>query len=653
VLAADGSYTYTPNANFSGTDSFTYTVTDGQGGSSQATVSITVAAVNDAPTSTAVADRANTAGNTVTINESVAFSDVDGDALTYAATGLPPGLVINATTGVVSGSPTTPGSYVVTVSGTDPSGASTSQSFTWAIAAAPNNAPNTAGTLATQTASDGGTFNLPTATAFTDADGDALSYSATGLPPGLSINASTGVISGTLASDASQAANGGVFTVVVTASDGRGGSAQQGFTLSVSNPAPTASADAASGNEDTAITGNVLGNDSDVDGDRLSIDTTPASGPSHGTVVLNADGTFVYTPQANYFGNDSFSYTVRDADGAVSVATVTVSVASVNDAPATSSAPAAQNASVGTTLSQDVVSLFTDVDGDALTFSVAGLPPGLSLDVSTGQITGTLTMAGNFSAVVTANDGHGGISTQTLSYSVASPSAAPVVNPPASGAAPSVPISPELSTVELAPTSDVTVAMMAVQPASSAEGLAIEASRFAPKEATRVTSYDPLLLDAVNSVKRLDGVLTSFKDASIGSAVVAVNSLGANADLSAQDSPVRAAVGDLNESYRAPMQVGSTLSGNFDDGSRPNKGGSAAAGRIGGGAGNLGVQGMYLPAQEVAGSPAPTPSATASPTATTETIKSSTLPPKTFVSQLRSAVSKRMSDLEDLDQALS
>jgi hypothetical protein len=168
-----------------------------------------------------------------------------------------------------------------------------------------------------------------------------------------------------------------------------------------------------------------------------------------------------------------------------------------------------------------------------------------------------------------------------------------------------------------------------------------------------VTSYDPLLLDAVNSVKRLDGVLTSFKDASIGSAVVAVNSLGANADLSAQDSPVRAAVGDLNESYRAPMQVGSTLSGNFDDGSRPNKGGSAAAGRIGGGAGNLGVQGMYLPAQEVAGSPAPTPSATASPTATTETIKSSTLPPKTFVSQLRSAVSKRMSDLEDLDQALS
>jgi VCBS repeat-containing protein len=735
VLAADGSYTYTPNANFSGTDSFTYTVTDGQGGSSQATVSITVAAVNDAPTSIAVADRANTAGNTVTVNESVAFSDVDGDALTYAATGLPPGLVINASTGVVSGSPTTPGSYVVTVSGTDPSGASTSQTFTWAIAAAPNNAPNTAGMLATQTANDGGTFNLPTATAFTDPDGDTLSYSAAGLPPGLSINTSTGVISGTLTAGASQAANGGVFTVVVTASDGRGGSAQQGFTLSVSNLAPTANADTASGNEDTAITGNVLTNDRDADGDTLSVDTTPVSGPSHGTVVLNADGTFVYTPQANYFGNDSFSYTVRDANGATSVATVTVRVASVNDAPITSTGPVAQSASVGAALSQDVASLFTDVDGDALSFSVAGLPPGLSFDVGTGQITGTLTMAGSFSAVVTASDGRGGIATQTLSYTVApaavaptpapspaptpapepapapsveapapapapeptpapapapapiptpapspapvpdpvpapapapvpapnpapsptpaEPAPAPVANPPSAGAAPPVPVAPSAPVVEAVPTSDVTVAMMAVQPATVAEGLDANSTRLAPKDATRVTSYDPLLLDAVNSVKRLDGVMTAFKDASIGSAVVAVSSLGANADLSGQESPVSMAVGDLNESYRAPMQVGSTFSGNFDDGSRLNNGGASGVGGGGAGSGILGVQGMYLPAQEVAGAPAPVPSAAATPTAATETIKSSALQPKTFATQLRGAVSKRMSDLEDLDQALS
>jgi len=207
--------------------------------------------------------------------------------------------------------------------------------------------------------------------------------------------------------------------------------------------------------------------------------------------------------------------------------------------------------------------------------------------------------------------------------------------------------------VEAAPTSDVTVAMMAVQPATTSDSFDADSTRLAPRDATRVTSYDPLLLDAVNSVKRLDGVMTAFKDASIGSAVVAVNSLGANADLSGQESPVSMAVGDLNESYRAPMQVGSTFSGNFDDGSRLNNGGASGVGGGGASSGILGVQGMYLPAQEVAGAPAPVPSEAATPTAATQAIKSSALPPKTFATQLRGAVSKRMSDLEDLDQALS
>ena len=54
----------------------------------------------------------------------------------------------------------------------------------------------------------------------------------------------------------------------------------------------------------------MLGNDNDIDGDTLIVNTTPVSDPSNGTVVLNSDGTFIYTPDANFFGSDSFVYEV-------------------------------------------------------------------------------------------------------------------------------------------------------------------------------------------------------------------------------------------------------------------------------------------------------------------------------------------------------
>src|SRR4029079_15707860 len=95
TLASDGSFTYTPAANFNGTDSFTYTATDGTAVSNVATVTITVTAVNDAPV--AVADAATTPEETA-VNGSVLTNDTDVDA----GTTLTASLVATASNGAVT-----------------------------------------------------------------------------------------------------------------------------------------------------------------------------------------------------------------------------------------------------------------------------------------------------------------------------------------------------------------------------------------------------------------------------------------------------------------------------------------------------------------------------------------------------------------------
>ncbi len=75
----------------------------------------------------------------------------------------------------------------------------------------------------------------------------------------------------------------------------------------------------------------VLGNDTDPDGDPLT--AVLVTGPAHGTIVFNPDGSFVYTPAADYTGPDSFTYTVSDGDQSSAPATVTLNVNPANDPP--------------------------------------------------------------------------------------------------------------------------------------------------------------------------------------------------------------------------------------------------------------------------------------------------------------------------------
>src|SRR5439155_6412566 len=100
------------------------------------------------------------------------------------------------------------------------------------------------------------------------------------------------------------------------------------------NDAPVAAGTSYSTNEDSALTiaaPGVLAGSSDVDGDALS--AVLVSGPSHGTLTLNAAGGFTYTPAGNYNGADSFTFKANDGSADSNVATVGITVIPVNDAP--------------------------------------------------------------------------------------------------------------------------------------------------------------------------------------------------------------------------------------------------------------------------------------------------------------------------------
>ena len=102
----------------------------------------------------------------------------------------------------------------------------------------------------------------------------------------------------------------------------------------VTNRAPTANPDAYSTTEDTPLTvaaPGVLANDSDPEHDPLS--AVLVSGPSHGTLTLNPDGSFTYTPATNHTGSDSFTYQASDGTLTSELATVTLTVTAVNDTP--------------------------------------------------------------------------------------------------------------------------------------------------------------------------------------------------------------------------------------------------------------------------------------------------------------------------------
>lgn len=319
TISGDGSYTLTLAPNWHGSvPTVTYTVSDGKGGTDTAKLEITIDPAIDL---TAADDTATTREDTP-VSGTVATNDstTSGGELAFEKASDPEhGTVVVNSDGTYTYTPDPdyhgPDSFTYTV--TDPaSGESRTQTVTITVTPV-NDAPEANGAIADQASKDAESITpFDVSTFFSDIDGDTLTYSASGLPKGLTIDPVTGVISGTIDRSASQDGTGGVHSVTVTATDGDGAAVDQTFTWTVTNPAPVANDDAATTDEDTAVSGNVLGGggpgdvaDSDPDGDSLSVtgftiagdataynagDTVTIAGV--GTFTLDSSGAYSFTP---------------------------------------------------------------------------------------------------------------------------------------------------------------------------------------------------------------------------------------------------------------------------------------------------------------------------------------------------------------------
>ncbi|CAM5224899.1 tandem-95 repeat protein [Alishewanella longhuensis] len=419
VLNPDtGTFTYTPNANYNGSDSFVVTISDGQGGSTTSTVTLNVTPVNDAPVS---ADQTLSTQEDTALNGAIVANDIDGDNLAYSLTTSPANgtLVLNADSGTFTYTPNAnyngSDSFVVTIS--DGQGGSTTSTVTLNVTPV-NDAPVSADqTLSTQedTALNG-------AIVANDIDGDNLAYSLTTSPANgtLVLNADSGTFTYT-----PNANYNGSDSFVVTISDGQGGSTTSTVTLNVTpvNDAPVSADQTLSTEEDTALNGAIVADDIDGDDLAYSLSTSPANG----TVVLNAEtGTFTYTPNANFNGSDSFVVTISDGQGGSTTSTVTLNVTPVNDAPV--SADQTLSTEEDTALNGAIVA--DDIDGDDLAYSLSTSPANgtVVLNAETGTFTYTpnANFNGSDSFVVTISDGQGGSTTSTVTLNVTPVNDAPV-----------------------------------------------------------------------------------------------------------------------------------------------------------------------------------------------------------------------------------
>ena len=355
--AIHNGFDYAPNLNFNGLDTFTVTVNDlgntGLGGAQSAsiTVDLTVTEVNDAPvaddeTATVAEDTANNVidvltgdvagpanevGQTLTVTQASALHGAvtingDGtlsytpDANYFGADTITYTVADNGTTDGLADPLTDIGEVAVTVTG---------------IA----DVPDAVDDALSAVAEDSGLRTISAADLLAnDTDADNL-------PPalpndGLTVTGVANAIGGTAVLnggnvDFTPFANfNGAASFEYTIDDGTGlmDTAMVSFNVTAVNDAPVADDDSVTTDEDMAVAGNVLANDDDVEGDDL--DAMVVSGPSNGSLDFNEEtGAFTYTPFANFNGPDSFTYRVNDGTDDGNIATVSITVDPVNDAP--------------------------------------------------------------------------------------------------------------------------------------------------------------------------------------------------------------------------------------------------------------------------------------------------------------------------------
>ena len=423
VGAATGLVGGTVSYTAAGTHSVALSATDGTATDSR-TVTWTVTDTNRPPAVTHPGnDRTDAESELIALQ--IVATDPDGDALTFAATNLPPGLTLDPTTGLISGTVAYTASagspYATTVTVTDSRGASVTASCVWTVT--DTNQPPTLTDPGPQGHAEGDTVSVQLAA--TDPDGDAFSFSATPLPSGFSLDATTGVISGTLSYAAAAASP---YTVTVTVDDGAQ-STSQTFTWSVNdvNRGPAISSPAAQAHAEADLVSLQLAA-TDADGDPLTYSATNLpSGLSINPTTGLISGTLSYTAATV----SPYSGTVTVDDGALSATQpFTWAVSDTNGSPTLAPLAAQAHAEADTVWVQLAA---TDPDGDALTFAATNLPLGLSLDATTGLISGTLSYtaaaASPYSVTVTVDDGLLSTS-ESFTWTVSDTNRAPSLTPP-------------------------------------------------------------------------------------------------------------------------------------------------------------------------------------------------------------------------------
>lgn len=412
----DDEVLYRPDADFNGVDAFTYTISDDRDRLSSATVTVTVLPVNDAPV--ALDDVAEAESEApLDIDVLANDGDVDGDELTVESVGSP----VNGTARVIRGGAavryTSDDGFV----GTDAfayqvsDGARTATAVVRVTVVEANVAPVARDDEATT--SEDTAVTVPVLANDSDDDGDTLAITEVSEPA-----------SGTATLTATEAVRyrpdadfNGEDSFTYTISDGEGGTASATVTVTVEpvNDPPVARSDVASTDEDVAVGVDVLANDSDVDGDDLSVGSVTQ--PMNGRVSVTASDNIVYTPAADYSGADAFTYVLDDGRGGTATGTVTVSVAPVNDVPTARDDVAVTEE--GEAVEVDVLANDDDPETESLTVSSVSQPENGLAAVAAGATSVIYTPEAEFTGgdtfTYTVSDGDGGRATATVRVQVA------------------------------------------------------------------------------------------------------------------------------------------------------------------------------------------------------------------------------------------
>ncbi len=377
--------TYTPASNYNGPDSFTFNVNDGKANSDEVMISVTVLAVNDAPIAN---PQSKTTKENKSLSAALAGSDVDGDPLIFIICKEPEHGTLTLNSGfntngrlIYKPLPNFTGPDIFTFKLND--GEAESAPATVSINVAPNLLPVAEAHSVTTVEDTPVEIRLMGS----DPDADPLAYSLVTYPSHGSLNGTAPNFTYTPNTNFH-----GSDSFIFKTNDSAADSAPATVSIMVSsvNDPPVANDDTATTREDTpVVTIDVLANDTDVDniGRYLYLDTfsvTAVSQGTNGSVTINPDNTLSYKPNENFYGSDTFTYTISDGKGLIDTAKVNITVKMVNDAPVVTSASVTK-ATAGALYTYDVDAEDPDL-GDVLTYSLSTKPADMTINSTTGLI---------------------------------------------------------------------------------------------------------------------------------------------------------------------------------------------------------------------------------------------------------------------------